>query len=78
MLDVEKTKVSKSDVVFNGLGGHSKFDDSFSAPKKATGLKRYKSTTKVASGKVKKLAPLPTSCSKLDNFVSLLTDEDDN
>lgn len=77
MLDVEKTKVSKSDVVFNGLGGHSKLEDIFPVPKKSTtGLKRYKSATKVASGKVKKLAPLPTSKNVLDNFASLLTNND--
>lgn len=79
MLDVEKTKITKSNVVFNGLGGHSRLDDTFPTPRKPApiALKRYKSTTKAASGKIKKLAPLPTS-KGLDGFISLLTDDDEN
>lgn len=76
-MDVDKTKISKPDLVFNGLGGHSKLDDPFPTPRSSatTALKRYKSATKASSGRTKKLARLPTN-KGLDGFVSLLTDDD--
>lgn len=75
-MDVEKTNIPKSGVVFNGLGGHSKLDDTFPSPRKApaVSLKRYKSATKVSSGRSKKLAPLPTN-KAMDDFISLLSDD---
>lgn len=78
MMDVEKTKLTKSDLVFNGLGGHSKLDDSFPVPKRPStiGFKRYKSGGKISSGKVKKVAPLPTTNKGLDNFISLLSEDE--
>lgn len=77
---MEQTKAPKSDdVVFDGLGGHSKLDDNFVVPKRTPTLKRYKSMSKVSSGKVKKLAPLPVKNSKgLESFINLLTDDDDD
>lgn len=79
-MDVEKTKITKPDVVFNGLGGHCKMDDDFCMPRKlatASGVRRYKSTSKASSGKAKKLAPLPTIKGEIRHIISLLPDDDD-
>lgn len=77
-MDVPK-KETNSDVVFDGLGGHSKMDEKFVMLQRPIGfrLKRYKSQTKNASGKVKRLAPLPKNTNSLDDFITIQSSDEE-